>query len=1198
MEINMEKEKLQSNKIVPTLFVGVGGIGGRIIKGVADLCKNDDKNNMRFVVLDTDTNDISRLNSETPITAVQTSSTRKIKEYLSYDKEAKDNWFPNNRILDYKTVSEGAGQVRAISRLALNATIKQNKIKSLYDAINELYLKDGSDQQRAIKVVIASTATGGTGSGIALEVSMLIRDYINRNYPESSSIIRGFFIMPGVMRTKIKSESEMASQERNGYATLREINAFMMKGSGFFETTDELKRYKGLSISVPNTDGTNRNIDNLPFDFCFLIEKNDNNQKTMKSLSQYEKTVSQCIYEQNISVLSKKASSQEDNVIKTFIDPKLLGRSRFGSVGAGVLRYPYEQIRDYIAYCWAEKNILGVRNVKNVDNEELVKNTWVAWDKEYEQQLKEYENGSRNEQPKLSEVYINGLDSSTSDFGLEIQKNISLKYGKYVDDQSESDIFSNKVEKIAEQFIINLKKELMSLILQDSQLTSDDINNVKTKKIPIGNQMRRIEEIHVMNQKNERIKELSKNFIKKAMGSTGTFSQNLEIGNYSLENLAYIGSGNIMHPNALRAVLYKLRNLMDDEMASASSGEDEYIKKYNEIYAGKDDDKNKTKSFQVKGNGQKEINLSQMVRECENANFWVKLVDHNCSNRAQKLLEKLFKVVNERSEAIVKRKVCEEGLKYINPMIKEIEKFYNSFESKIPVIEKRKKELVGEIEYKKGDCVKNILSTEKMLDKVVELQTNSVDNSQMFADLFTAFKENAEVSKKKEGNPSLLEAYKDIFNDVIIDDYKKEVANSCDDKINLDILHGLKYEFEISQMIKASEEKDEDQKDVIIKNANDRNIRNQYINDSLKELRTLAAPMLSIANIKEEREVSEMSYGAGVNDDDPNINISDFKDYLDKENKTPSISKYEIHCFRSNYGLTPDDISALKYVTPESDGILYSEDSGEYFKNYQKYMEDIGPDSTLNPVITPHIDKKWNSISVMPEMNLDYQRMLMGHIHEAFFYSFIYKNVKLMPKSTYNTGDKAYCYDGDNKNDFLLTSDGKTCNKLYEVLESLYFDRKRVNDIHKIALDHRSKDAAKPTTYDKTKFFIEMSSMKRSEIVDGADDTEKMSVFELPMLYYGSLPTKSKDSNELKTMVQALMYVLKREILTVEKKNDADVLWVKVAGEQYNILQENYKKVKILENAGWDTLDAIKDSIRSYLSRKNADVRYFDDLIK
>ena len=115
------KEKVQSNKVnAPILFIGVGGIGSKIVKGVADRAINDDTSNIRFVVMDTDVNDLLTVNKGAEIVAIQTSSTSSVESYLKNDKDAKHNWFPENKMMDSKTVSEGAGQVRAISRLAVN----------------------------------------------------------------------------------------------------------------------------------------------------------------------------------------------------------------------------------------------------------------------------------------------------------------------------------------------------------------------------------------------------------------------------------------------------------------------------------------------------------------------------------------------------------------------------------------------------------------------------------------------------------------------------------------------------------------------------------------------------------------------------------------------------------------------------------------------------------------------------------------------------------------------------------------------------------------------------------------------------------------------------------------------------------------------------------------------------------------------
>ena len=113
-------EKLNINTTPPTLFVGVGGIGSQIVLKVANRCKDGEGKNIRFVVMDTNANDLDDIvrASKGVVIPIQTSSTQTVKDYLAKDADAKDNWFPNNTTLYPKTVSEGAGQVRAISRLA------------------------------------------------------------------------------------------------------------------------------------------------------------------------------------------------------------------------------------------------------------------------------------------------------------------------------------------------------------------------------------------------------------------------------------------------------------------------------------------------------------------------------------------------------------------------------------------------------------------------------------------------------------------------------------------------------------------------------------------------------------------------------------------------------------------------------------------------------------------------------------------------------------------------------------------------------------------------------------------------------------------------------------------------------------------------------------------------------------------------
>ena len=79
----------------------------------------------------------------------------------------------------------------------------------------------------------------------------------------------------------------------------------------------------------------------------------------MISIGQYIDQAAQALYEQNIGPMQKKAFSVEDNIIKEMTKPGNYGRNRFGGIGAGVIRYPYEKIADYVAYDLAIDSIGG-----------------------------------------------------------------------------------------------------------------------------------------------------------------------------------------------------------------------------------------------------------------------------------------------------------------------------------------------------------------------------------------------------------------------------------------------------------------------------------------------------------------------------------------------------------------------------------------------------------------------------------------------------------------------------------------------------------------------------------------------------------------------------------------------------------------------------------------------------------------------
>jgi cell division GTPase FtsZ len=219
--------------LAPTLIVGLGGKGSDIVNRVSKLASAEQKKRISFVIFDTDVNELNQIRFKNDkIKAIQTSTKMTVGEYLNIDTNARDNWFPVNKILSRKTLTEGAGQVRAISRLALETSIRAGSMEPLHKAIDELFKLDTEKTEQALRVIIVSSLAGGTGSGLILPVSMYIKNYLDTHFQQSATIIRGFFILPEVFFEVIHGLAERNNLNCNAYATLRELDALLMNGDG------------------------------------------------------------------------------------------------------------------------------------------------------------------------------------------------------------------------------------------------------------------------------------------------------------------------------------------------------------------------------------------------------------------------------------------------------------------------------------------------------------------------------------------------------------------------------------------------------------------------------------------------------------------------------------------------------------------------------------------------------------------------------------------------------------------------------------------------------------------------------------------------------------------------------------------------------------------------------------------------------
>ena len=1183
--MDTKKEKLKPNEVVaPTLFVGVGGTGCKIIKKVADLCAPAEKENINFLCLDTNVNDLNDIaNGKSKIYWVQTSNTQTVGSYLDYDEEARKKWFPKNSVMYDKTVSEGAGQVRAISRLALNSTIKTGRIRPLYDSIDDLFRKTGKDMKQAMRVVIASTASGGTGSGIILPLSMFIRDYVKEKYPNTSLIVRSLILLPETLDSVIDSQTERDSQARNAYATVKELNAFMMKGSGFIDLDEDLKQFSDLhvNVSIAGSD-KQKSLALLPMDFCFLMDGQDAEDSTMISIAQYIEQAAQALYEQNIGPMQKKAFSVEDNIIKEMTKPGNYGRNRFGGIGAGVIRYPYEKIADYVAYDLAIDSIGGDGDA-------------TKWTK-YDNAVAAYRAEQKKRGVPMStwdsygKVYCDKLLNSKDNFSKDLINTFELEN---LDDRIET-------------FMQSFEEQAFNTVMQDNRFANSYISAKKWRQKPgFGTSEAKITvAVNALKGFASKAEAKSKDGRSVIEGIVDNWAEGVLTSeqktvsikdSYSIESLLRNAQGELFHPNAARFVLYRLMEKFEDKIASddhtnALKAVQNCQKKEYKFGFSKDT------VFGVEG-------LGKLV--LDPPSLFDKLKGYNSLNEtANQDIPAYFRKLEEYCKKEAVHAAYAKAYPYVKAFAEQFEQFFNTFVFKVKDLSRKKIDMVDELHYKKGDSFVNICATEELLQELSKYSLQKAQkettmlNSEINGDIFDAVKNNAifKMELENAGGGYIEEDRRvDIFDDILMGYFKNSVREKCED-IDKDIIGAIELEQRLKERIRLRSENNGDTQvfeQVSVADAQ------RHIMEVVAMGARIAAPSVQRATNEEPREIKVCAYNK-ILLDNRKFRV---KDLMPNGEAVDTVSKYEIHFYNALYNLTPNKLKKFAAPFETETG---KKSAGTYHKAYSEYSRLIGPDSTKNAAISTHIDKAWDSIKSMPELDFGYQQQVIKKVHKAFIYGLVHHAIQQRSLSAVANGKKVYLYrDSENRDVELQVPNGTLCDEFYEVLDALYVNSKVVEDIGLIKNRKRAMSEAKNCNYENTEFFRDMSRFnlmyllgiddphsydscdgtqkgledlkeelrvnkearyklqKSHDLSEVADDGKRYvenatSLFAIPLMFYCTLPNSGRYISEITSMVEAVIDVLREEYSKWEKEEDVKFVLCNRLTDELNLLKRNY----------------------------------------
>lgn len=1018
------------------------------------------------------------------------------------------------------------------------------RIRPLLDAVDDLFRKSGKEMKQAMRAVIVSTASGGTGSGILLPLAMYLRDYVKDKYPNTSLIVRSLILLPETLDSVIDSNTERESQRRNAYATIKEINAFMMKGSGFFDIDEDLRRYNRLHVDFanPGTDEM-KSLSLLPFDFCFLMDGQNAEDSTLVSTMQYEIQAAQALYEQNIGPMQKKAFSVEDNIIKEMSNPGNYGRNRFGGIGAGVIRYPYEEIADYIAYDWALDSIGGEGEAAK----------WSKYDNAFEVKLREARKKglSATEAPTRAEVYTEKMNTATDNF----TKDLRAKFTRIAPQLLESYFMAlaNRMhEALNEDTGINATRSAANSLAEEI-----DYQHTEGEKGKARDNLGMLRDYEAMMRINAR--KVSEGVAEAIfVNEAKTINEKKP---YTIEAILRNSFGEIFHPNAVRYMLYMLERRFAEKIQTTQNRLNNEIIPNLETYAP---DANETGMFDVKFNGKKkERNLDELCAAEKagdaNPNLLEKLGGYEkIYAKLNEFFPDYFAAITDFGNLTAELEAYKFGYEYVKDLSSMFERFYRTFGEKVTSLVRRQDDLADSLKFTKGDSVFNVCASREMLQELSRStrkqgEEGALLDSELNGRIFDAIKANVAFEREIRSADIVEEDRRiDVFDEILLDYFRDTVRRDCK-AIDMNIIRAIAMENRLKARLKMREEGDGDGTmfDTVTREDN-----LHYIRKIIAMGERLSAPGIQRINNEEPREVKLCAY---------NKSLCDMREYrigdlLMKGDAVDTVSRYELHFFNALYNLTPDKLN--KFASP-SRTETRDKTAGLYQKAYMAYAKHIGPDSTKNIMISTHIDKRWDSIAVMPEIDFDFQNRQIMKIHQAMIYGLVYDAIKYVNLSHAAAGKRVYKYENsDERMVDMIVSNGTLCDEFYEILDALYINSAVVEDIEVIKRKRRTKDVVRNSNYSDTAFAHAVRKFSIDILHEGP-----ASLFEIPLAYYTSLPNSQRFVAEITALVEAVVKTLSNELYMWERPDDAKFILCDVLKEQFVLLMENYRKTPQFERS-------------------------------
>lgn len=336
----IDKNRLAEYSGEPTLFIGLGGTGidclKEVKKAVFNRIKPDDLHsprieytNVQFLGIDSNSMSVSGNGMEFDLdrtTEFFDLSCPDIKAPLKAPLSKSLYWL--NKDLIIFEPSCGSGAVRQIGRLLLFLKIEQF-INALFQKIR-MTCRDNT--KRKINVHIFTGVSGGTGSGIFLDVCYILQRVLDDNGFSGGANLFGYCFLPEVNFNKVNFPSERVKNylRVNAYAFMKELDYCMdYQGNG-----GEWNQHYTNWMKIKSKKS--------PIDLAFIIDgKNESVEIHVNSYNYAISVVADFIIRQ-------MTIAQDEMRFASYVFPHN-GNLKYLTLGVAGVRVPIREIYTYCA---------------------------------------------------------------------------------------------------------------------------------------------------------------------------------------------------------------------------------------------------------------------------------------------------------------------------------------------------------------------------------------------------------------------------------------------------------------------------------------------------------------------------------------------------------------------------------------------------------------------------------------------------------------------------------------------------------------------------------------------------------------------------------------------------------------------------------------------------------------------------------